>query len=105
MSTKSKMKVVDYTRYHVHHCGIVVDCCGHITDDKCHDRFAMQQFTDEELQYTENYMSGNFPNDLIKGHIKWLHQHSDNASQHFKSTGVLEYFTSLIKERGGPMKR
>ena len=62
----------------------------------------MQQFTDEELQYIENYMSDKFPNDLINGHIKWLHQHSDNASQHFKSTSALEYFTSLIKERGGP---
>jgi hypothetical protein len=76
-------------------------CCDHITDDKSHDCFTMQQFTDEELQYIENYMSDKFLNDLINRHIKRLHQHSDNASQHFKSTGALKY-TSLIKEQGGP---
>jgi hypothetical protein len=52
------------------HCSRHIICCGHITDDKCHDHFAMQQFTDEELQYIENYMSDKFPNDLINGHIK-----------------------------------
>ncbi len=81
-------------RHHSRH----IICCGHFTDDKCHDRFAMQQFTDEELQYIENYMSDNFPNDLINRRIKQLHQHSDNASQHFRSTGALEYFMFLIKE-------
>ncbi len=30
-----------------------------------------------------------------------MHQHSDNASQHFKSTGAMEYFTSLIVDWGG----
>jgi hypothetical protein len=92
----------EVSRSSLRHCSRHIICCGHITDDKCHERFAMQQFTDEELQYIENYMSGNFPNDLINGCIKRLHQHSDNALQHFKSTGALEYFTCLIKERGGP---
>ena len=43
-----------------------------------------------------------FPNDLTNGCIQRLHQHSDNASQHFKSTGAIEYFTSLIMKQGGP---
>ena len=60
-------------------------CCSHVTDDKQHDRFAMQEFTTKEL-VLEQYMSKKFPNDLINGRIKRLHQHSDNASQHFKST-------------------
>ena len=59
-------------------------CCGHITDDKLHDHFAMQQFTT-----TEKYISDHYPNDLIDGRIKRLYQHSDNASQHFKSTGAI----------------
>lgn len=62
----------------------------------------MKQFTDTELVYLEGYMAENFPNDLIGGKIKRLHQHSDNASQHFKSTGAIEYYTSLINARDGP---
>lgn len=54
------------------------------------------------MNYLEAYMSEKFPQDLINGCIKWLHQHSDNASQHFKSTGSIEFFTSLIKEMSGP---
>ena len=72
-------------------------CCGHISDDKLHDRFAMQQFTYCELTYLEQYLSKEFPNDLIDGRIKRPHQHSDNASQHFKSTGSIEYFSSLVQ--------
>lgn len=83
-----------------HRCRHTI-CCGHVSDDKLHDRFAMQQFTTRELAYLEQYMSEKFPNDLINGRIKRLHQHSDNASQHFKSTGAMEYFTSLIADRGG----
>ena len=47
-------------------------------------------------------MAEKFPNELIDGHIKMLHQHSDNAASHFKNTGALEYFTSLAMKRGGP---
>ena len=47
-------------------------------------------------------MKENFPNDVPKGHIVRLHQHSDNASTHFKNTGAIHYFTTLINERGGP---
>ena len=45
-------------------------------------------------------MNDNFRDDIPKGYITHLHQHSDNAAQHFKSTGALEYFTSLIKKGG-----
>ena len=54
------------------------------------------------MDYLEKYLSEAFPNDLINGRVKRLHQHSDNASQHFKSTGSIEFFTSLIGQRGGP---
>ena len=46
-------------------------------------------------------MNENFKNDIPEGKITHLHQHSDNAGQHFKSTGSIEYFTSLIRDRGG----
>ena len=76
--------------------------CGHVSNNKKHDRFAMQRFTRQEMEYLEMYWSKNFPRDLIDGRVKRLHQHSDNASQHFKSTGSIEFFTSLIEQRGGP---
>ena len=76
-------------------------CCAHISDDKKHDRFAMQHFTTKELNWLEEYMKENFDNDIPEGKITHLHQHSDNAGSHFKSTGSLEYFTSLIRDRGG----
>ena len=75
---------------------------GHVTDDKIHDRHAMQHFTTHELKYLEEYMKINFPEDIPKGHIVRLHQHSDNASTHFKNTGAINYFTTLIDARGGP---
>ena len=76
---------------------------GHVTDDKIHDRHAMQKFTDDELKYLEEYMINNFPDDIPEKKIAQLHQHSDNAS-HFKSTGAIHYFTTLINDRGGPTK-
>ena len=61
---------------------------GHITDDKIHDRHAMQKFMDQELKYLEKYMSDYYPEDIPTGNNVRLHQHSDNAS-HFKSTGAI----------------
>ena len=46
-------------------------------------------------------MREEFPNDIPEGKITHLHIHSDNATQHFKSCGAINYFTSLISERGG----
>ena len=74
--------------------------CAAVSDDKKHDRFAMQHFTTKELEWLEGYMKDNFKNDIPMGHITHLHQHSDNAGQHFKSTGSIQYFTSLIYNRG-----
>ena len=76
---------------------------GHITDDKIHDRHAMQKFTDREMKDLETYMNENFPEDIPLGKIARLHKHSDNAT-HFKSTGAINYFTTLINDRGGPTK-
>ena len=49
-------------------------------------------------------MQENFLKDLVDGRIAKLLRHSDNAGQHFKNTGALHYFTTLILERGGPTK-
>ena len=42
---------------------------GHVTDDKIHDRHAMQHFTEHELKHLESYMKDNFPDDIPKGYI------------------------------------
>jgi hypothetical protein len=47
-------------------------------------------------------MKENFLADLPKGNIVRLHQHSDNAGSHFKNTGAINYYTTLINDRGGP---
>ena len=36
-----------------------------------------------------------FPDDIPDGKINRLHQHSDNASQHFKNTGAMHFFTCM----------
>ena len=64
----------------------------------------MQHFTTKELEWIEEYMNSNFKNDIPTGKITCLHQHSDNAASHFKSTGSMEYYTSLICDRGGASK-
>ena len=75
---------------------------GHVTDDKSHDQRAMQHFTTNELIYLESYMKEHFPADIPTGRITRLHQHSDNAGSHFKNTGAISFYTSLIEEGGGP---
>ena len=75
---------------------------GHVSDDKSHDRHAMEHFTNRELTRLEKYMCDNFPEDIPSGKLLRLHQHSDNASQHFKNTGAMNYFSTIINERGGP---
>ena len=74
---------------------------GHVTDDKIHDRYAMQHFTNHELKYLISYMKQHCPDDIPRGSITRLHQLSDNTS-HFKSTRASAYFTTLINDRGGP---
>ena len=68
---------------------------GHVSDDKVHDRLAMQHFTKQELEELEKYMKQYFPDDIPHGRILRLHQHSNNASQHVKNTGALYFFTCL----------
>ena len=62
----------------------------------------MEHFTNRELTRLEKYMCDNFPEDITSGKLLRLHQHSDNASQHFKNTGAMNYFSTIINERGGP---
>ena len=64
----------------------------------------MQHFTDHELKYLEAYMKDKFPADIPKGFIVRLHQHSDNTGSHFRNTGAMNYYTTLINDRGGPTK-
>ena len=75
---------------------------GHMTDDKVHDHHAMQHFTTNELLYLEGYTEDHYPADIPLGRITRLHQHSNNAGQHFKNTGATNYYPTLIDERGGP---
>merc|ERR1712086_986341 len=63
----------------------------------------MQHFTRHKLDYLEAYMKIHFPQDISEGKNVCLYQHSDNAS-HSKSTGVINYFTTLIGVRSGPSK-
>ena len=75
--------------------------CAHVSDDKNHDRFSMQHFYTSELEWIEGYMKDEFSNDIPEGKVTHLHLHSYNSGQHFKSSGEIEYFTSLINSRGG----
>ena len=60
-----------------------------------------------------SYLNEHFPNDvnadgsipgLKQGKITRFFRHSDNAGSHFKNTGAIHYFTTLIEERGEPSK-
>ena len=68
---------------------------------KNHYRFAMQHFSTADLEGLEGYMKDEIANDISDGKVTHLHLHSYNASQHFKSSGAIEYFTSLINDFGG----
>ena len=73
----------------------------HVTPDKKHDRHAMQHFTNNEIKDLEEFMKEHYPLDIPGGKINRLHTHSDNAGQHFKSTGSMQYYTSLPEDRPG----
>ena len=49
-------------------------------------------------------MKDKFPADFPKEFIVKLHQHSNNAGSHFKNTAAMNYYTTLINDRGGPIK-
>ena len=61
----------------------------------------MQNFSTAELDWIERYTKDEFTNDITEGNFTHLHLHSDNAGQHFSSSGAIEYFTSLINDCGG----
>jgi len=47
----------------------------------------------------EDLMRKDFPSDIPDRRINRLHTHSDNAGQHFKSTGSMQYYTTLPGDR------
>jgi hypothetical protein len=71
---------------------------------KRHDRFAMENFTTTEMEWIEKYLDANLCTDLPGNTITHLHCHSDNAGQHSKNTGALEFFTHLMHLWGGAGK-
>jgi hypothetical protein len=79
-------------------------CCAHISNNKKHDRFAMQHFTTTEIEWIEKYINAKICNDLPGNTITHLHCHSDNAGQPFKNTGALVFFMHLMHLRGGADK-
>ena len=60
----------------------------HETDNKVHDRHAMQHFTDHKLKYLETYTRENFPEDMPKGHIVCLHHHSKMPAHTSRTWGL-----------------
>jgi hypothetical protein len=64
----------------------------------------MQHFTTTEMDLIEKYLNAKFCNDLPGNTINHLHCHSDNAGQHFKNTGALEFFRHLKRLWGGAGK-
>mmetsp|Transcript_29629 Transcript_29629/g.62294 ORF Transcript_29629/g.62294 Transcript_29629/m.62294 type:complete len:179 (+) Transcript_29629:2455-2991(+) len=57
---------------------------GHISDDKVHDCFAMQFFTNKEIAYLKQYVAEHFAeNAHPDGHFNSFHHHSDNALHFF----------------------
>jgi len=68
--------------------------CGGISDDRSHDRWQHQHFSEASLSWLEKHLKELHTLDMHpSGVILSLHIHSDNASSHFKSTGALEWFT------------
>ena len=105
--SESEYMIVDFEggthnvkRENLRHRVLYTIACGGITDDKKHDKYAMQHFTFREIKYVEEYMSEKFPQDLPTGKIERLFTHSDNATQHFKNTGAMWFYTSLVDDEG-----
>ena len=79
---------------------------GGVSNDKLHDRHHQQHFTKIELKWFEEYLKTERPEDIGVGKIQnprisHLAQHMDNASQHFKSTGAIEFLTHMFEETAG----
>lgn len=74
---------------------------GHVSDDKSHDTAATIHYTLEELPWLEAHMSAHFPEDIPGGKLTRLHMESDNATQHFKNTEEMAFYSRMAEERGG----
>ena len=61
----------------------------------------MQHYTRTEREYLRKYIAEKYPEDLSV--MKHYVTHSDNAS-HFKSTGAMHFYTTLMEEEGGASK-
>jgi len=64
-----------------------------VSDDPKHDRHQQQHFTNQEIQWVEAHMAKQHPADIPAGFLRNVFCHSDNASQHFKSTGAMHFFS------------
>jgi hypothetical protein len=69
-----------------------------------HDRFANSKFGQLEKEWIINYLKETHVEDnlVFGGELANLHTHSDNAAQHFKSTGALEAYAALWFKHGRP---
>mmetsp|Transcript_23711 Transcript_23711/g.35123 ORF Transcript_23711/g.35123 Transcript_23711/m.35123 type:complete len:305 (-) Transcript_23711:140-1054(-) len=73
---------------------------GGVSNDKCHDRHYQQEFTLLEEEIMQGVISENFRGDVgPSGKIMNEFQHSDNATQQFKSTGAIEFLTDQFVRR------
>ena len=73
--------------------------CASVSDDRKHCRHQVQHFAEQEMVWLEAHLHKNHPLDLNTTHILQLHQHSDNASSHFKSTGAVEWFSRFAERQ------
>ena len=69
-----------------------------------HNRHYQQHFIEREIIWLEDYLVRKRPEDVGKGKGKFpiinrLFINIENASQHFKSTGDIEFVTNFFKER------
>lgn len=68
---------------------------GGISNDKKHDMHQVKHFNKEEIKYLEKYLKSNLKNNIQNNKLQKMFNHSNNASQHFKSTGNLEFSVDL----------
>ena len=83
----------------------VISCCG-VSDDVVHDRFANNNFGKLEKAWLIDYLKLKHVEDnvVFGEEVLHVHTHSDNAAQHFKSTGALEAYAALWFQRFRPPK-
>ena len=90
-------------RQYLRHRVIKTVCVSSVSDDKKHDRHQYAHFSTQEFEWLRTYLVEHFPEDLPASKdgqkiIRHLFQHSDNAAQHFKSTGSMHFFAQTWSE-------